>query len=402
MAYEKNVAPDKSGEENQEENDGKSGKHGNLGLPFGLCAKYGISLPEDATPRDAWNALKEHRGMYPPWTEKGEGQYPDDTGNSNGGSKEDDERRQQNAIEVGKKLRQKLKGRFPKEYQEALENALENLDDNEVAAFSATVDDLSEIKNGDGCFYSGYRRIEIPAKGSPTAYDRAMGYTFPAQTFFHEYGHFLAFELWKKQGGFGGAIASQHDFTTTVAGLSEAVTDDVKDFIGDGKDIWDRLTVICDKEKGELSKPEPIDEEQEYKEIYNTYRKLGFSDDGAKEKAAHHVETLRKWYEDELTKWNKYSEEEIAKGKENFRRMSFLSDTIGIATNGRYDTYYHGFSAHSAKYSRTVSNGVEAWAEFVAIKMLKDRQGEQAFKKYLPRTYKILNEQYEKMGDILK
>lgn len=29
-----------------------------LRLPFGLCKKYGISLPPDATPRDAWNALK--------------------------------------------------------------------------------------------------------------------------------------------------------------------------------------------------------------------------------------------------------------------------------------------------------------------------------------------------------
>ena len=29
-----------------------------LKLPFGLCKKYGIHLPENATPRDAWNALK--------------------------------------------------------------------------------------------------------------------------------------------------------------------------------------------------------------------------------------------------------------------------------------------------------------------------------------------------------
>ena len=29
-----------------------------LRLPFGLCKKYGITLPKDATPRDAWDALK--------------------------------------------------------------------------------------------------------------------------------------------------------------------------------------------------------------------------------------------------------------------------------------------------------------------------------------------------------
>ncbi len=400
MDYKKDVAPDNGGEENQDENDGKGDNHGNLGLPFGLCAKYGIPLPEGATPRDAWNALKEHKGMYPPWTEKGERQYPDDQNGTT--DKKDDEARQKSAIEVGKKIRQKLKGRFPKEYQEALENALENLDDNEVSAFAATIDDLAEIRNGSGCFYSSFRRIHIPAKGSPTPYDKAMGYTFPAQTFFHEYGHFLAFELWKKQGGFGGAISYHLDFTTTIPGLSQAVNDDVYEFIGDGKDVWDRLSTICDKEKYNLDKPEPINAEQEYKEAYDRYKGFGYSDDQAKAKAEYYVGLSQRLYDERLAKWNKYSEEEITRGKENFRRMSFLSDTISIATGGRYDTYQHGFSAHSAKYSRSTPNGVEAWAEFVAIKMLKDRQGEQAFKKYLPRTYKIFNEQYAKMGDMLK
>lgn len=39
--------------------------NGNTGLPFGLCAKYGIRLPRNATPRDAWNALKDKTGLTP-------------------------------------------------------------------------------------------------------------------------------------------------------------------------------------------------------------------------------------------------------------------------------------------------------------------------------------------------
>lgn len=70
MDYKKDVAPDNGGEENQDEDDGKGGNHGNTGLPFGLCAKYGISLPEDATPRDAWNALKQRKGIDPPWKDE--------------------------------------------------------------------------------------------------------------------------------------------------------------------------------------------------------------------------------------------------------------------------------------------------------------------------------------------
>lgn len=81
MAYKKDVAPNEGGDENQDD-DSKSDKHGNLGLPFGLCAKYGIPLPENATPRMAWNALKEHKGVFPPWTKAGQdsGEYSEEEG----------------------------------------------------------------------------------------------------------------------------------------------------------------------------------------------------------------------------------------------------------------------------------------------------------------------------------
>lgn len=36
----------------------KSSTQNKYSLPYGLCAKYGISLPNNATPTDAWNALK--------------------------------------------------------------------------------------------------------------------------------------------------------------------------------------------------------------------------------------------------------------------------------------------------------------------------------------------------------
>ena len=50
------------------------GSGGNTGLPLGLCKKYGISLPENATPRQAWDELAK-KGIAPPWTEKGKRQY---------------------------------------------------------------------------------------------------------------------------------------------------------------------------------------------------------------------------------------------------------------------------------------------------------------------------------------
>lgn len=68
--------------EPEQESEGKGKVGGNKGLPFGLCEKYGISLPENATPRDAWDALAK-KGVSPPWTEEGKGQYEDGKHNAN-------------------------------------------------------------------------------------------------------------------------------------------------------------------------------------------------------------------------------------------------------------------------------------------------------------------------------
>lgn len=49
--------------EEEAEEDKKT--HGNTRLPFGLCARYGIELPDNATPRMAWEALKGQTGLTP-------------------------------------------------------------------------------------------------------------------------------------------------------------------------------------------------------------------------------------------------------------------------------------------------------------------------------------------------
>ncbi len=69
-----NNPTDGNGEKTKEEN------HGNTSLPFGLCAKYGIGLPKNATPRDAWNALAG-KGIYPPWAEKGKSPHKEEGSN---------------------------------------------------------------------------------------------------------------------------------------------------------------------------------------------------------------------------------------------------------------------------------------------------------------------------------
>lgn len=39
--------------------------HGNTRLPYGLCLSAEINLPDDATPKQAWQALKNKTGFTP-------------------------------------------------------------------------------------------------------------------------------------------------------------------------------------------------------------------------------------------------------------------------------------------------------------------------------------------------
>lgn len=46
-------------DEENENNGGESGGHGNVRIPYGLCQREGITIEAGWTPRDAWNALAE-------------------------------------------------------------------------------------------------------------------------------------------------------------------------------------------------------------------------------------------------------------------------------------------------------------------------------------------------------
>lgn len=47
-----------------EATENKKKSHGNTRLPFGLCKREGINIPDNATPRDAWEALIK-KGITP-------------------------------------------------------------------------------------------------------------------------------------------------------------------------------------------------------------------------------------------------------------------------------------------------------------------------------------------------
>lgn len=52
-------------EESKDEPSGGTRRSGNTRLPYALCKNNGINLPNDATPRDAWEALRKRTGKTP-------------------------------------------------------------------------------------------------------------------------------------------------------------------------------------------------------------------------------------------------------------------------------------------------------------------------------------------------
>lgn len=136
--------------------------------------------------------------------------------------------------------------------------------------------------------------------------------------------------------------------------------------------------------------------------------RMGYARKEAEERATsfierqkqHHKEALER-YEKLKAEWDATSPEQRAAAKADLNRYSFLTDAIGAATNGRFDTYNYGYCGHSVRYYKDHSNGEEAWAEYVSIKMTKDKKGEEAYKKYMPKTYELFESYYKNLGDKL-
>ena len=186
MAYRQNSWGNNPTDENGEET--KEVNHGNTGLPFGLCAKYGIGLPKNATPRDAWNALAG-KGIYPPWTEKGAEQWDKDEENTKKSKTEIDTSKK--ATDIARRLGDKMTKTFDEGYRKNIEEALKNLTDEELAVFDATIDRVATIQSGSGEYRYLARSLTVPTSKA-LFLDKELGYDFQATTFFHEYGHFVS------------------------------------------------------------------------------------------------------------------------------------------------------------------------------------------------------------------
>lgn len=433
----------------------------NTGLPFGLCKKYGISLPNKATPRDAWNALKG-KGVYPPWTAEGKNQYEPDGQHKSNGEVEDKISPEEQKIKIDKakkdiydKIEQKFSDNFGAQYRKKLNDFLINLSDDEIEVFAKTLDQIT-YKQGRGALvrYSTWRNdneryeLEVPS-GDGTDYDKSLGYNFKASTFSHEYGHFLAKLVAYKEGtGFRdfnetnemqqvfkqdadiliGKILRDADLpeleeVETVTAYSR---ENYNLFDNQRKAVYNWINGLVDSKNPKWTwehKTEPkkslfIKPRPQMQQKYDTTATWLTSEQRSiREKWNEEIDILNakkkqeyqdylksdeykqalQRYNDRLAKYNEY-QTEVGNNK---RRNGFISDFIAGATRGRINPANSGEWGHDDRYWRTHDNGIETWAEFVSFKLTRNNQGLDSFKKYLPNTYNKFEEKYKKLKDIL-
>ena len=395
------MAEEVKNNDGEEVEEGKT--HGNTGLPFGLCAKYGIVLPRNATPREAWNALK-HRGIYPPWTEKGKDQY---TSDKNDKTKEYvDEKRKQ----VYDRLRAVMDNKVPTKYREAVEKQLEMMDENELDIFDKTLHGVnySFTNRTGGASYSPFWKT-ITISDEPTALDKELGLDAEMTTFFHEYGHYLEDRVFGRDGirrnpEVRGAINEDlSELCNKICNdkglgafnkerIKREQSDAIYQWLTDESGVSETNRLI-NVEMDDFVREQPwryqYEDESEYIKADAEYRR--YVDSG--ERAADY----KRW----LNAIGEGQRKALPYRIQN-QRFGFLSDTLSPWTNGRINGRSQGLWGHTVAYDKETLAGAETWAEYCSFRGTKDTKGLDMFEKYMPRTKKVFDNLYDNMAKEIK
>lgn len=395
------MAEEVKNNEGEEVEEGKT--HGNTGLPFGLCAKYGIVLPRNATPREAWNALK-HRGIYPPWTEKGKGQY---TSDKNDKTKEYvDEKRKQ----VYDRLRAVMDNKVPTKYREAVEKQLEMMDENELDIFDKTLSgaNFQFTQKIGGAYFSPWGKSVI-VSNHPSELDKELGLDAEMTTFFHEYGHYLEERVFGHY-GLRRKPEVQNAINEDLSELCNKICNDkglgafnkerikreqslaIYQWLMDESGVSEKNRLINVKME-EFVREQPwryqYEDESEYIKADAEYRR--YVDSGERDV------DYKRW----LNAIGEGHRKALLYEIQN-QRFGFLSDTISPWTNAKIHGYSNGLWGHSAAYDKSAIAGGETWAEYCSFRGTKDTKGLDMFEKYMPRTKKVFDNLYDNMAKEIK
>lgn len=382
-----------------EENGVKEQHSGNTRLPFGLCKKYHIGLPDNATPRDAWNALRSGVGLTP---EKvyAELKGKDNVKQDSSEKRAQEENKNEERIDVEEQAERMLssnriydsKSMGRKKIVEQLQYGEENSRGVTAKLFN---DDSFAYRDNerDTAYFSGFNKVCLKKKAidDQDHYERG-------ETFYHETWHAIDYNYGAQvqQGAFG---------TEKVQPLSVTYKfDDGKTF----KDIVDEEIKNIDFEdvKSEIKKEvkdywatKGLDYDKVNKDFDNAIAKItALRQAGKIDEAISYrdSEEFKKIKEDHSQVANKGYPPEITK------KWSNLSDMYSSTKGNSISRTLVGMG-HTASYWRNSSNAraIEMFAECASAKAVNPKSYE-TLKKYCPETVKRFDVIFEKLkkGDI--
>lgn len=317
--------------------DDEGGTTNKNALPFGLCKKFGISLPDGARPRDAWEALKQH-GVYPPWTPEGEDQYTED------GLKEGaEEPKGEEAKEAEEPNIDRLKKVLGEKHSKNIADLLKQKPEHtKIYNFYAEKLKISDENDGRGSYSSFWGGISFNITNDSAPVSDLKGY--PYQTYFHETAHNID-NVSANSGVFGWTTSKFHSekYKKTI---SYTVNGSVKEqTIG-----YTLSTMIQEEARAYIEarkKERKVRRAAEvYDEIETEIRQYQYADSGA------------------------------------------VSDMFaGVTKHGIL-----GSGHHSKSYFDDKANyGMEFFAEVFAAEIVSPK-GVEATKKYFPKSYEIYQE----------
>ena len=327
--------------------------------------------------------------------------------------------------------------------RDKIEKDLERLSDEQLGIVSKYIKDLRRFENGSGEY--GSKTISYNQNGKGDRLDKELGFDFDANTFYHEFGHFVdnmssgdnpdynAIQKANPNAGMWN-IVRDSNYTSVTVDVTEDATNCFNETmkIGGGKEPLKNLNRIKSEQKSAfyrgLAKLTGKDQLMPEKKLtdFGYIRepiKPTYTPEQAKAwfgEQSYNM-TLNRWanYKQEYAEWeeanapggindkarkeleayDKKKDEHDKPFKVKMQRYGFISDFFGIYTKGRFSPHSAGYWGHSDSYGKSTLVQVETWAEYFSFKMTNDDIGLGMMKKYLPNTYKAFEEKYNKLKE---
>ena len=352
--------------------------HGNTRLPFGLCKRYGINLPDEATPRDAWDALKG-RGIYP------EDVYKELDEKAGDKPKENEEKQQEqkpiNKEELAKKKEQMFSsdrnryegGVSRKAIEKNFNFGTEEMQDTTASLFNNDSYTVRKGSRGDASFSPVRNSVNTSPKMLSKSEYHADGYAF-----YHESWHAIDYNYGTDGVGDRTSLSTSY-ITSSGKTIQELVTEEgskldidaIKEELNKeklGSAGIERLKSLKEKKEALIKQ---MDENRKSgkpfdREVYNEYTSVDAE-----------IDKMEKTPRNLKIKWGDLSD--VASGA-----TKGIRTICGIGHDIKY--WYH------SDYNR----GAEVFAEIAGAKATSP-ESYAVLKKYIPKTVEGFEEIYSKL-----